>query len=265
MTEDFRRFPGRRLRRAFTLVELLVVIGIIAVLVAILLPALQKAREQAKAINCQSNVRQIMQALIMYGSENKQMLIQPPRTTEPWPGNDRECLGYYCIEATVLDYRHGAFWRYFSSRTTVAANGPVPEVLQRIFTCPSDTQLLPAGDGQPRNFSYSWNGEMSPTVGGGTPNVRRFTQITQPAHKILLIEERYPNDGFAFIADTTWSPADDPGYRHQDAANFGFADGHVERLYPSDLGFAPITNLQTSAGITNFAVEQSYFNLPYGR
>jgi prepilin-type processing-associated H-X9-DG protein len=161
----------------------------------------------------------------------------------------------------VLDYDHGAFWPFLATQTGGAAAVGHPATLERIFTCPTDqTDARSYAFGYARNYSYSWNGELSPEV-KPLPNVRKISKIRNPGHKIVLLEERTPNDGFAFIADGTWSDADDPAFRHERGADFGFADGHVERLFPVDLGFNTITNLSTTAKVIDLKRLQSYFSL----
>src|SRR5437870_7042058 len=77
--------PHGRRKRAFTLVELLVVIGIIAILISILMPALRRARNQAQKVDCMSRLRQIMVAVNLYAQINKGWLAGPFGCTSP-PG-----------------------------------------------------------------------------------------------------------------------------------------------------------------------------------
>src|SRR4051794_28515355 len=72
---------GRRWRKGFTLVELLVVIGIIAVLIAVLMPALAKARRAANTIKCSANLRSIIQSMNIYVTQNKGWIPGSPWTT----------------------------------------------------------------------------------------------------------------------------------------------------------------------------------------
>src|SRR5688572_2757403 len=79
------RTIGASGHRAFTLVELLIVVGIIAVLIGILMPVFSKAREQAKRTKCLANLRTLGQAMVMYANESKDWL---PNSNPPSQMND---------------------------------------------------------------------------------------------------------------------------------------------------------------------------------
>lgn len=90
--KSFLSLPVRRYRRnpqGFTLVELLVVIGIIGLLISMLLPALSKARQQAYSVNCMSNLRQCGISLLMYANDNNAWFFP----VGPWNGVEFESLG----------------------------------------------------------------------------------------------------------------------------------------------------------------------------
>jgi prepilin-type N-terminal cleavage/methylation domain-containing protein/prepilin-type processing-associated H-X9-DG protein len=112
-------------RRAFTLVELLVVIGIIAILVAILLPALQKARDQSLRTKCAAHLRNVGQSIYIYATDHKNKLPQhngggfwlwdlpfPTRDALLKSGNKRETL--YCAASNLQpnDQNDNALWNF---------------------------------------------------------------------------------------------------------------------------------------------------------
>lgn len=135
-------------RRAFTLVELLVVIGIIAVLISLLLPALGRARESAKTIKCSSNLRQIGQAMLLYTQAYRDVLP----------------IGY--INWGHAGYTYGDHWANILVRSKCAiAPNAVNEPgfnANSIFICPSTRNVWDVtGWGKSsrrdaRHFTY-WN------------------------------------------------------------------------------------------------------------
>lgn len=120
-------------RKGFTLIELLIVIAIIALLIGILLPALGKARDSARALQCMSNVRGLGQALIMYAGEYKNDF--PPGTTVS--GTLTETQKYDDSVASVEWYSVNRIGRYLPNISVdVVGSGP-PTVTGSIMKCPN--------------------------------------------------------------------------------------------------------------------------------
>ena len=150
MTESRHRTP-----RGFTLVELLVVIGIIALLISILLPSLNRAREQANRIKCASNLRQIALAAIMYAGQNVREKGIFPRTY--WDGTDNGMGRSPTTGANEVDAFAGPSGKVGNNNITASFFHllKATDLTAEAFICPS-TNATRAWSGQEIQKKSNW-------------------------------------------------------------------------------------------------------------
>ncbi|MCY2950627.1 MAG: prepilin-type N-terminal cleavage/methylation domain-containing protein [Planctomycetota bacterium] len=239
-------------RGGFTLVELLVVIGIIALLISILLPALHAAKLRAQSVACSSDVRQIYIAMALFAQDNKGHLPRPYGVGElssvpqlvkvaAWLQKVAGASGHI-----DLDDEKGALWKQLRGR----------EGRAKVLMCPGDDGEALAGHpvniNYPRNISYSLNYLIERDVANQPPRLGLvLARVRNPSARILIYEELAPNDSWCIMG---LSSDDVPSGRHAQGmrnsyrldpskpeyyskgrGNHCFFDGHVESLTPSEL------------------------------
>jgi prepilin-type N-terminal cleavage/methylation domain-containing protein/prepilin-type processing-associated H-X9-DG protein len=223
---------------AFTLIELLVVIAIIAILAAMLLPALARAKEKARGIKCMSNNKQLGLGWLMYADDNNGVLVQNQPFTYSaidgcWVG------GWESFEANNPDNTNLSF-------LTGGKLGAYVRQNIGVYKCPSDIYNAQQGSAKlPRVRSNSMNGYCvgfgyGPTTVSAwpdSPNCLQYNKLGDiirptPADLWVFVDEHPDsiNDGFIIIgADNPSDWVNDlPASYHNRACGFCFADGHAE-------------------------------------
>lgn len=209
-------------KSAFTLIELLVVIAIIAVLLAILMPSLKRAREQARSLNCRSNIRTLTLAWNMYKDENDGELVggHPPfENRGPWVRNHPNGANA-TVEEKQEYIKLGTLWPYVKELD--------------VYRCPSDMRKKsPYHQYAWRTYSIAggMNG-VTPTGGWEIIPCIKFSDIKRPATKYVFLAECDPrgyNNGSWVMNPRSREWVDPFGVWHRDnSSTIGYADGHAE-------------------------------------
>ncbi len=230
-------------RPGFTLIELLVVIGIIALLAALLLPALSAAKARAKNVGCINNLRQLSLAWKMYADDNSGTLIEnlpQPSAAQAWVEGSPDLFNGASLTNQAI-IRQGLLFPYTANPA--------------VYQCPAD---ISKSNNIQLVLSYSMNGWMgSRTMNqtnqyGNARSYRTFVReaeltVTSATSRLWVFADEDPstlNDGWFLVTMDDSQPFGSfPGIRHQHGCGLNFADGHTEIFKLQDPGSVPGTKI----------------------
>lgn len=231
-------------RKGFTLIELLVVIAIIAILMAILIPTLERAREQGKRAACLNNLKQLQLAWGMYADENDDKIVNG----EACEGSDGQCPMptmarhlnemWWTGDDCASGYMQGAQLAQDVQIRAIRAGGLFPYCKnEKSYQCPTGIRgemrtysIVDSMNGLARTGTYSSDWRTGILVGRTMLWVKKRTEIRipGPSYRIVFLDEgRVTPDSYAVHYNTErwWDP---PHVRHGDGTNVSFADGRAD-------------------------------------